>query len=130
MALVDIAFPHIWANILESTEIQIVLERITNAQTLCDSGAAGIEVASSSTMTMFRIQKGHYSTVPQLCAIMFRLYQKGLFRSTPSRAGKQEFFLEFTHNIFTGRARLHYYGNARTPAIHIKFKTKSTSLLA
>ena len=131
VALVDIAFPHNWANILESTEIEMVLERIANGPPGSDGGAGGIEVTATSPMGMFTIPKGHYSSVQQLGAIMNSLYQKGLLSSsTPSRAGKQEFFLEFTHDIFTGRARLQYYGNARPPGIQIKFKTKSTYLLS
>ena len=55
MDLVDIAFPHNWANILESTEIEMVLERIANGQTGSDGEAAAIEVTSSSTMGMFTI---------------------------------------------------------------------------
>ena len=62
---------------------------------------------------------------------MNSLYQKGLWSSSKkSRAAKQKFFLEFTHDLFTGRARLQYDGNARRRGIRIKFKTKCSSMLS
>ena len=93
VALVDIAFPHNWANILESTEIEMVLERIAKAQSGSDGGAAGSEVTSPSPMGMFTTPKGHYSSVHQIWAIMNSLYQKGLLSSssTPFRAEKRVF---------------------------------------
>ena len=135
VALVDIAYPQNWANVLESTDIEIILERVATSQAEPGEGSsegAGSEVVTAtSTMGVFTIPKGHYSSVQQLGVIINNQYQRGLYTSsTPSRAGKQELLLEFSHDIFTGCARLQYYGNARPPGIRIKLKTKSRYLLS
>ena len=56
-ALVDIGFPQNWPNILESTDIEMVLERIPNGQPGSDGRAAGIEVTPTSSMGCLQFQK-------------------------------------------------------------------------